>query len=291
MSLPRAPYGDLTLRLARDPYRLIGRVAARLGTDAFRGRLMLQETVFLTGADRARLFYESDLSREGAAPAFVQVTLFGRGGVQGLDGEAHRHRKAMFLRILTREAPERLAARLAEALDALADARPARIVVQEEMVRILTRITCDWAGIPLPEAERSLRAAQIVQSVRPRPAGDARIPARRAGPQTRQRLGGGPDRRRPPRRGDAARGLRPARDRLVSRRVRPGAGAERGRGGASERRPPDRGRLRLAHLHGPCSWPPGRGVAGRRRPPNVSPRRCAASTRSSRWRPRSRPAK
>ncbi len=161
MSLPSAPYRDLTLRLARDPYRLIGRIAAQLGTDAFRGRLMLRDTVFLVGADRARFFYESDLSREGAAPAFVQVTLFGRGGVQGLDGEAHRHRKALFLRILTGDAPESLAARLRQALDRLAEARAPRLVVQDEMVRILTRIACDWAGIPLTQEDLGLRAAHL----------------------------------------------------------------------------------------------------------------------------------
>lgn len=161
MSLPRAPHGDLTIPLARDPYRLIGRIAGRLGTDAFLGRLMLRETLFLSGADQARVFYESGLSRAGAVPVFVQVTLFGRGGVQGLDGEEHLRRKAMFLRLLVGDAPGTLAARLTSALDELSASRPRRIVVQDEMARILTRIACDWAGIPVPEAELPRRAVQL----------------------------------------------------------------------------------------------------------------------------------
>ncbi len=161
MPLPHAPQADLTLRLARDPYRLIGRTAAALGTTAFRGRVLLRDTVFLTGAAQSRAFYESGLSRRGAAPRIVRATLFGQGGVQGLDGAAHLRRKAMFLRVLTGEAPHVLAGRLEASLDAFAAERPARIVVQDEMVRILTRLACDWAGIPVPAAEMPRRARQL----------------------------------------------------------------------------------------------------------------------------------
>ena len=158
MPLPHAPQGDLTRFISRDPYRAISRVADRLGADAFRGKLMLGDTVFLTGPESARLFYGDDMARHGAAPWFVKQTLFGRGGVQGLDGEEHHRRKALFLGQMTRDVPDRLADALREELDRLAGSRPDRIVVQDEMARILTRIACKFAGVPdsRPEARAQM---------------------------------------------------------------------------------------------------------------------------------------
>lgn len=154
MSLPHAPQGDLTRFITRDPYRAVSRVADHLGADAFRGRLMLGDTVFLTGPEKAQLFYSDDMMRQGAAPWFVKKTLFGSGGVQGQDGEEHHRRKAMFLGLMTRDVPDQLAAALGEELDRLAESRPDRIVVQDEMIRVLTRVACTWAGVPDENPER-----------------------------------------------------------------------------------------------------------------------------------------
>ncbi|WP_375261340.1 cytochrome P450 [Palleronia sp.] len=148
MSLPHAPQGDLTRFISRDPYRAVSRVADRLGADAFRGKLMLGDTVFLTGPEKAQLFYSDDMMRNGAAPWFLRETLFGRGGVQSLDREEHRRRKALFLGLMTRNVPAQLAAAFSEELDRLAEARPGRVVVQDEMIRLLTRVACTWAGVP-----------------------------------------------------------------------------------------------------------------------------------------------
>ncbi|SFG05456.1 fatty-acid peroxygenase [Palleronia marisminoris] len=148
MPLFHAPQGDLTRFIARDPYRAVSRIADRLGADAFRGKLMLGDTVFLTGHEKARLFYSDELMRQGAAPWFVKQTLFGRGGVQSLDGDEHHRRKALHLRLMTRDVPDQLADAFRDELARLADSRPGRIVVQDEMARILTRVACKWAGVP-----------------------------------------------------------------------------------------------------------------------------------------------
>lgn len=148
MPLFHAPQGDLTRFIARDPYRAVSRVADRLGTDAFRGKLMLGDTVFLTGPEKAQLFYSDDMMRRGAAPWFVKRTLFGRGGVQNLDEDEHHRRKALHLGLMTRDVPDQLASAFRDELDRLADSRPARMVVQDEMIRILTRVACKWAGVP-----------------------------------------------------------------------------------------------------------------------------------------------
>src|SRR3546814_13725949 len=53
-----------------------------------------------------RLFYDqSRFTRHGAMIGRIQKTLLGKGGVQGLDNEAHRHRKKMFMSLMT---PERI---------------------------------------------------------------------------------------------------------------------------------------------------------------------------------------
>src|SRR3546814_10067301 len=63
----------------------------------------------MTGPEAAELFYRQDLfARRGAAPGRIQKTLLGQGGVQGLDGEAHRHRKQMFMSLMTPERIEEL---------------------------------------------------------------------------------------------------------------------------------------------------------------------------------------
>ena len=50
------------------------------------------------GKEAAEIFYDDEkFLRNGVAPKRVQKTLFGVGGVQSLDNEAHRHRKEMFM--------------------------------------------------------------------------------------------------------------------------------------------------------------------------------------------------
>ena len=54
----------------------------------------------MTGAEAAGVFYDpARFQRAGVAPPPLRKTLFGQGGVQDLDGEHHRQRKAMFLQI------------------------------------------------------------------------------------------------------------------------------------------------------------------------------------------------
>src|SRR5215218_4905577 len=58
----------------------------------------------IEGPDAARFLYdEKHVLRSHAIPEPVQATLFGKGAVHTLDGEAHRVRKAMFVALLMRE--------------------------------------------------------------------------------------------------------------------------------------------------------------------------------------------
>lgn len=92
--MPRGTRLDSTLALLRDPYGFIARRSRRFQSEVFETRLLLRETICMTGPRAAELFYDEErFMRRGATPGRIQDTLFGRGGVQGLDGTAHRHRK------------------------------------------------------------------------------------------------------------------------------------------------------------------------------------------------------
>lgn len=163
-SIPHAPHPDSTIPLLLDPYRFIARTSARLGTDVFQTRLMLQPAICMVGKEAAELFCDtSRFMRSGATPMRIQKTLFGVGGVQGLDGEAHRHRKAMFMALVAPERVQRLSAITAEQLQARARVweRSDGVTLYPEIREILTRSVCAWAGVPLAEKEVRWRTAEL----------------------------------------------------------------------------------------------------------------------------------
>ncbi|MEH1011915.1 cytochrome P450 [Micromonospora sp. CPCC 206060] len=163
---PRDRSPESTLSFAREGYRFIGERCERYDSDIFQTRLLLRPTICLRGRASAELFYDDErFQRHGAAPARLQRTLTGVGGVQGLDGSAHRRRKAMFLSLMTPAGIGELARLFAEAWqERLPDwQRRGRIVLHDALGELLTRTVCAWAGVPLPESavrrrHRDLRA-------------------------------------------------------------------------------------------------------------------------------------
>jgi fatty-acid peroxygenase len=155
---------DDTIAFRRDPYRFISRRAAGLGENVVEIRLLLRPTLCLTGFGAARVFYDPvRFQRAGAAPGPLLKTLFGKGGVQGLDGEEHRKRKAMFLEINRRDRVEALAEVVQRewrtALQRWATTE--QVEFYPEVQQLLTRAVCDWAGVPLPENEVETRTRQL----------------------------------------------------------------------------------------------------------------------------------
>lgn len=151
-AIPAAHAVDETIPLLREGYPYAARRRRELGTDAFRTRLGGRATVVLGGsADAVRLFYdESRLERNGAVPGPVRRTLFGRGAVHGLDGPAHKQRKAMFLDVLTADAALQIAAGARSRWDALLAAGP---VDELQLFDAAAQVHADavraWAGIPV----------------------------------------------------------------------------------------------------------------------------------------------
>lgn len=161
-AIPRDGSPESTLALLRDPYGFIAKRCRRYGSDLFETRLLLRPTICMTGPEAAELFYdERRFTRRGATPGRIQATLFGRGGVQGLDGEAHRHRKQLFMSLMTPERIGQLGELAADVWRAYARRWGAmdRVVLYDEVREILTRAVCAWAGVPLaePEVERRTR--------------------------------------------------------------------------------------------------------------------------------------
>lgn len=166
--LPEDGHLDATLALLREGYRFVGRRAARLGSRAFNTRLLLRPAVALTGHEGARLFYdESRVHRAGAAPGALQRTIFGVGGVQGLDGTEHRHRKAMLMSLMTEPELARLAALNAEEWERATDRwqRQSQVVLLDGASELLCRAICRWAGVPLDESEVPHRTRLLVDMV------------------------------------------------------------------------------------------------------------------------------
>jgi fatty-acid peroxygenase len=148
---------DNSLQLARQGYGFLPNRRRILARRTVAGRLGGLRVTGLEGPAAARFFYdEQHVRRAGAIPEPVQATLFGKGAVHTLDGEAHRVRKALFVGLLMRE--DGIAALVGRATaawnQAVAEwARRPSIVLFEESAQVLTGAVCRWAGIPIGDDE------------------------------------------------------------------------------------------------------------------------------------------
>ena len=173
---------DRTLSFLAQPYRFIDRQCRHRAVDAFETRLLFEKTVCMRGAEAARVFYgEPNLLREGAAPEPVQATLFGKGGVQGLDGEAHRARKALFLAILAPENTARLARRVRRHWERFSYWAPSarRLPLYETAQHVLTLSVCEWLGVPIRDGNLAALSADV-SALFAEAAGPGHLRARRA---------------------------------------------------------------------------------------------------------------
>ncbi|RZJ09282.1 MAG: cytochrome P450 [Rubrivivax sp.] len=163
--VPRVRGWSHDARLLANPYRYLSSLMLSRDTDALQLRLMGEPTLCLAGGEAVAFFYDAQqIRRRDAAPEPLRATLFGKGGVQGLDDAAHRHRKAMFLRILGPGAVAMLCARVRqEWLAALQRWQHCEeINLYRALQAVLTAAVCEWAGLPLGEGERALRTQQLV---------------------------------------------------------------------------------------------------------------------------------
>jgi fatty-acid peroxygenase len=158
ITIPSLAIPDCTLPLLLEGYEFISRRCRRFHSDLFRGRVLGEPVLFMSGPDAARTLYDAELFRRAdAAPRLVQKTLFGTGGVQMLDEEAHRQRKAMFLSLMSKASIQRfLMLAQAEWDGAIAawQDQP-QIVLLDQAGVLLGRAALRWSGLPAVEPDAS----------------------------------------------------------------------------------------------------------------------------------------
>src|SRR3954467_6130748 len=148
---------DRSLALLREGYRFVDR-RRREGDGptpsdrAVELRILGQRAVLLGGREAVRFFHDQALfRRRDAFPRPLANTLFGKGAVHVHDGEAHLHRKAMFMRLLSSEHAVRIGAITDELWRAAVDRWEGggRVVLFDDAVRVIGVGLCRWAGLPL----------------------------------------------------------------------------------------------------------------------------------------------
>jgi fatty-acid peroxygenase len=93
---------DHTISLMREGYLYILNRRRSFNCDVFETRLLGIKAICMGGKEAAEIFYDPEkFQREGAAPHRLVETLFGKKGIQTLDGEHHRRRKEMFMALMS----------------------------------------------------------------------------------------------------------------------------------------------------------------------------------------------
>jgi len=159
---------ESTLAFVNDGYRYISKRCNELQSDIFQTRLMFQKTICMKGEEAAKTFYDTELfKREGVTPNLVKVTLFGEGGVQGLDDADHVHRKQMFMSLMGKEGIRNLSQLAVKHWEAYADKweEMDNITLFPEVQEILCRSVCEWTGVPLPEDQVTSRTEDIAAMI------------------------------------------------------------------------------------------------------------------------------
>ena len=131
-------------------------------------RVLGQRAVAICGPEAVRFFYdESHVERHSALPHPVVATLFGKGAVHTLDGDAHRHRKALFVALLMNDGIDTLAELVGESFDEAAATWPGRSPVSlfDESALVIARAVTRWTGVPVTEAEMPDLARDLVALV------------------------------------------------------------------------------------------------------------------------------
>ncbi|MDW3215682.1 MAG: cytochrome P450 [Ilumatobacteraceae bacterium] len=160
-----SPSPQGTLGFLLHGYDYIGRECNRRDADAFRTRLLGVPVTCMRGAEAGRVFYDQNhFERAGVAPRRARRTLFGEGGVQGLDDHAHHHRKSMFLSLMSTAAVADLAERTRIGWNEATtrwERSEAPVVLYDEAGQLLCRAVFDWAGVPIDDDEVPHRTDQL----------------------------------------------------------------------------------------------------------------------------------
>ena len=142
---------DVTERLD-EGYLLLSELRKEADAPVVKARLLNKEVIAIYGKEAAKKFYDPrNFKREGAMPKIVLKTLFGENGVQTLDGQAHEHRKTIFMDLMTPKRMEEYHRILDKNLTQKLDRQQGQFELFDLAKDVLFRSICEWAGIDLSQ--------------------------------------------------------------------------------------------------------------------------------------------
>lgn len=159
--IPKDVKIDSSASLMREGYLFIQNRVKQLQSDLFETRVMGKKVICITGAEAAKVFYNTELfQRKGAAPYRIQQSLFGVNAIQTKDDAEHLNRKQMFLSIMTQADQTYLADLVKKEWESSLRKweKTDQVVLFDEAKQVLCRVACKWAGVPLKESEVQKRA-------------------------------------------------------------------------------------------------------------------------------------
>lgn len=159
---------DHTPALLQEGYLFIGNRAKKFDTNLFETHVMGEKVICMTGEEASKVFYDGErFQRNGAAPMRIQKTLFGVNAIQSMDGEAHLHRKQLFMSLMTSENYKKLTELVNQQLEIHLDKWTSmdQVILFDEVNEILCKTACSWAGVPIEESEVKERAEDFSSMV------------------------------------------------------------------------------------------------------------------------------
>lgn len=142
---------DVTDRLD-EGYLVLSELRKEANAPVVKARLLNKEVIAIYGKEAAKKFYDpQNFKREGAMPKIVLKTLFGENGVQTLDGQAHEHRKTIFMDLMTPKRMEEYHRILDKNLTKKLDQQQGEFELFDLAKDVLFRSICEWAGIDLSQ--------------------------------------------------------------------------------------------------------------------------------------------
>ena len=145
---------DVSERLD-EGYLLLTELRKEADAPVVKARLLKKEVIAIYGNEAAKKFYDPrNFKREGAMPKLVLKTLFGEDGVQTLDGNAHEHRKTIFMNLMTPERMEAYHRILDKNLTQKMDQQQGEFELFDVAKDVLFRSICEWSGIDLSKINK-----------------------------------------------------------------------------------------------------------------------------------------
>ena len=154
--MPREEGIDHSLSLLREGYMYILNRRHSFNSDIFETRLLGKKAICMGGKEAAEVFYDTEkFKRKDAAPNRAVQTLFGKNGVQALDGQTHKNRKEMFMSIMSPDGLKKLTDITKKQWEIALDKWELmdKVILYEEAKEIMCRTACEWAGVPVQEKD------------------------------------------------------------------------------------------------------------------------------------------